>query len=132
MIQSAVPPIAKSAFLSGVHQKGDQYRMALYDKAADLGARTKSYTRDGEARGEGYAAGGKLIDDWKVVETPAGAHVEFGAVIWPGATLKAAGAMVYNASRPGNPAIAVLSFGEEVASTRAPFTVRLEDKLLTL
>lgn len=44
--------------------------------------------------------------------------------IWRGATIHAAGALVYNATR-GNKALAVLDFGRVVSSTNGPFSVEL-------
>jgi hypothetical protein len=47
-----------------------------------------------------------------------------GSIVWPGSTIRARGALVYNFSRD-NRAVAVLDFGAEVASTNDKFTVTL-------
>lgn len=132
MIEQGIPRSARAGFLSGVHKASHTYRMALYGPGAALSKDVREYTPKGEVVGKGYTAGGRKIDDWRVVEAGEGAAIAFDAVVWPDATIKAAGAVVYNDSVPGKPVVAVLTFGKDVISTDAPFIVRLEGRLLTI
>lgn len=105
------------------HRREDDYRLALFTAAADLGPHTRRYTPEGEAQGEGYAAGGIALGPPRL-----GRDRPFltwtGEAVWPEATLTAAGALIYNATREGR-AIAVLDFGRDVTSTRGEFVVPL-------
>lgn len=110
---------------NGVHQPDDEYRIALYGETAALSPATVAYTPQGEVSGQGYKAGGQPMKG-----RVSGVHAGVGWVSWKDsprwndATIKAHGALLYNASK-GNRAMAVYSFGECVTSTNGPFVVPL-------
>jgi hypothetical protein len=115
----------KLEFLDGVHQAGDEYRVALYTNAASLDEDTTAYTTSGEVVGAGYTAGGQVLSGRTTVLDPSGvAYLDFADPLWPVSTLVGRGALIFNASR-GNAAIAVLNFGGDVSSANGPFTVIL-------
>jgi len=126
MIVSSVPAQARLDMLEAAMPAADEYRLALYAPNAALGEGTPAYTPDGEVKGSGYEAGGALLDEHEIGMTDSGdAFLRFGNVSWPIATLRARGALVYNATKPDKPALAVLDFGETVSSTNGPFLVEL-------
>ena len=120
--------VAKAAFLAGVHRDSDQYAVALYEHG--IGPDTEAYTTRGEVSGAGYTAGGQLLKGWKAATKDGAAGIKADDAQWPVCTVKAAGALVYNASHADKPAVLVLGFGESVVSTNGPFTVRMPEWLL--
>jgi hypothetical protein len=109
---------------NGVHQPGDEYRMALYTGAASLDEDTAAYTATGEVVGVGYTAGGQVLTGRVVALDGVVAYLSFDDPVWDPATIAADGALVYNATR-SNKALAVFAFGSTVSSTNGPFTVDL-------
>jgi hypothetical protein len=112
MIIHGIALEAKKALITGVHQPGDDYRIALYSAAAKIGPTTKAYTTDGEIKGMGYTAGGVALKGHRTGIIGKNAFITFDDVILKSATFSAAGAMIYNASK-GNAALIVLSIGSE-------------------
>jgi len=107
---------AKLAFLSGEFQPGDDYYVALYTSAATLSPYTETYTPAGEAKGQGYKAGGQKLSGGKCALDGVTACMTFDSTMWANATINARGAMIYNRSR-GNKALVVVDFGQDVIST---------------
>ena len=112
MIIHGIALEAKKALITGVHQPGDDYRIALYSAAAKIGPTTKAYTTDGEIKGIGYTAGGVTLKGHRTGIIGKNAFITFDDVILKSATFSAAGAMIYNASK-GNAALIVLNIGSE-------------------
>ena len=112
MITQGIALEAKKALITGVHQPGDDYRIALYTAAAKIGPTTKAYTTDGEVKGMGYTAGGVALKGHRTGIIGKNAFITFDDVVLKSATFSAAGAMLYNASK-GNAALIVLSIGSE-------------------
>ena len=112
MIIHGIALEAKKALITGVHQPGDDYRIAFYSAAAKIGPTTKAYTTDGEIKGIGYTAGGVALKGHRTGIIGKNAFITFDDVILKSATFSAAGAMIYNASK-GNAALIVLSIGSE-------------------
>ena len=112
MIIHGIALEAKKALITGVHQPGDDYRIALYSASAKIGPTTKAYTTDGEIKGMGYTAGGVALKGHRTGIIGKNAFITFDDVILKSATFSAAGAMIYNASK-GNAALIVLSIGSE-------------------
>ena len=112
MIIHGIALEAKKALITGVHQPGDDYRIALYSAAAKIGPTSKAYTTDGEIKGIGYTAGGVTLKGHRTGIIGKNAFITFDDVILKSATFSAAGAMIYNASK-GNAALIVLSIGSE-------------------
>ena len=112
MIIHGIALEAKKALITGVHQPGDDYRIAFYSAAAKIGPTTKAYTTDGEVKGMGYTAGGVALKGHRTGIIGKNAFITFDDVVLKSATFSAAGAMIYNASK-GNAALIVLSIGTE-------------------
>ena len=112
MIIHGIALEAKKALITGVHQPGDDYRIAFYSAAAKIGPTTKAYTTDGEIKGIGYTAGGVTLKGHRTGIIGKNAFITFDDVILKSATFSAAGAMIYNASK-GNAALIVLNIGTE-------------------
>jgi hypothetical protein len=112
------------------------FKIALYTSTADLTPATTAYTTSGEVAGSGYTAGGAVLTALRlgppaVFGTPTvpgtdgtTALVSFEDAAWPAATFSARGALIYNSSVAGNPAVAVLDFGADRSSAGNTFTVR--------
>jgi hypothetical protein len=112
MIIHGIALEAKKALITGVHQPGDDYRIAFYSAAAKIGPTTKAYTTDGEIKGIGYTAGGVTLKGHRTGIIGKNAFITFDDVVLKSATFSAAGAMIYNASK-GNAALIVLNIGSE-------------------
>ena len=61
MITQAKCRSYKVDLFDGVHQPGDDYRLALYTNAATLDKNTTAYSSTGEVVGPGYTAGGQSL-----------------------------------------------------------------------
>jgi hypothetical protein len=112
MIIHGIALEAKKALITGVHQPGDDYRIALYTAAAKIGPTTKAYTTEGEIKGMGYTSGGVALKGHRTGIIGKNAFITFDDVVLKSATFSAAGAMIYNASK-GNAALIVLNIGSE-------------------
>ena len=75
-----------------------------------------------EATGTNYSAGGQGLDSPVISLSGDTALVDFADEVFSNLTITAAGALLYNSSA-SNKAIAVFSFGSNVASTAGDFTV---------
>jgi len=104
----------KRELLLGVHNFASHtFKIALYTGAADLSASTSTYTTAAEVVGAGYDAGGKGLVAIHPVTEGSAALASFGDVTWPGSSFVTRGALIYNSSVAGNPAVAVLDFGAD-------------------
>ena len=112
MITQGIALEAKRALISGVHQPGDDYRIAFYSASAKVGPQTKAYVTEGEIKGKGYKAGGVTLKGHRTGIIGKNAFITFDDVVLKSATFSAAGAMIYNASK-GNAALIVLNIGSE-------------------
>ena len=112
MIIHGIALEAKKALITGVHQPGDDYRIALYSASAKIGPTTKAYTTENEIKGIGYTAGGVTLKGHRTGIIGKNAFITFDDIVLKSATFAAGGAMIYNASK-GNAALIVLSIGSE-------------------
>lgn len=121
--------------LEGKHDfraAGHVFKMALYTSAASLDANTTAYTATNEVSGTGYTAGGMALTNVNpalvdLVNLPGRkrAVADFGDVVWAGATFTARGALIYNSSQAGNPAVQVLDFGFDRVLVSQTLTVTI-------
>ena len=123
-----MPTSFKVQILKGVHNfstgSGQTFKIALYDNNATFTAATTAYTTTNEVTASGsYAAGGGTLT--KVTPTSSGttALTDFADISFTTATITAFGALIYNDTATGNPAVAVLDFGGSKASTAGTFTI---------
>ena len=115
----------KADVLAGVHQPGDDYKIALFTSAATLGAATTAYSTTNEVSGTGYTAGGASLQGYTPGAASGVAWIDWATdPSWANATITARGALIYNATR-ANKALGVLDFGADISSTADTFTVTL-------
>jgi hypothetical protein len=101
------------------------FKIALYDSSATLDATTTAYTASGEVSGTGYSAGGETLSvSTNPTTSGTTAFLSFSDVTWSAATITARGALIYLADGVTDPAVAVLDFGSDIASTNGDFTVQ--------
>jgi hypothetical protein len=112
MITQGIALSAKQAFLIGLHQPNDQYKIALYRTDAKIGPELQKYTPNGEISGNMYEAGGIKLSGFKTGVAGKSAWVSFDDIKLSRASFQAAGAVVYNASKD-NAVMCVLAFGGE-------------------
>ena len=116
---------AKLDFLTGVHEKTDKYKIALYSPAAQLTPFCEEYSKQDEVVGQGYVAGGMELQGYSAYCEGIEACIEWTKeTLWKNASITARGAVIYNASK-GNRAILVMDVtdvhGNPVTSTNGNF-----------
>ncbi len=118
----------KVEILKKVHDftasSGDTFRLALYTSSASLDADTQAYTTGGEVSGTGYTAKGEALTSSTPVLSGSTAICDFGDAQFPSSTITARGALIFNDSATGDPAVCVLDFGADKSSTAGDFVVQ--------
>jgi len=108
-------------FSSGTSQT---FKIALYTSSATLDATTTAYSTTNEVSGTGYTAGGNTLS---IAANPASsgttAFLDLADTTWSSSSITARGALIYK-SATGNPAIAVIDFGEDKQTSSADFVVQ--------
>jgi len=102
---------------------GDTFKIALYDNNASFTAATTAYTATDEVTGTGYTAGGNTLTRIDPTSSGTTAFTDFADTTWSSSTITARGALIYNDSAAGDPAVVVLDFGSDKTSTNGDFTV---------
>ena len=128
-ITTAMCSSFKEELLGGVHDLDTHtLKLALIKPSptGTFGAATTNYSQltssSDEATGTNYSAGGQNLDSASITLSGTTAFVDFADEVFSNLTITAAGALIYNSSA-SNKAIAVFSFGSNVASTAGDFTV---------
>jgi hypothetical protein len=70
-----------------------------------------------------YAAGGGALTNVTPTSTGTTAFTDFADLSFTSATITAYGAMIYNDTAAGNPAVCILDFGGAKTSTSGTFTI---------
>jgi hypothetical protein len=113
--------------LAGTHNfttgTGDTFKLALYDNSAAFTAATTAYTVTNEVSGTGYSAGGGTLTNVTPTSSGTTAFIDFADLTFSTATITARGALIYNSSAAGNPAVCILDFGADKTSTAGDFTI---------
>jgi len=124
---SVVCNVFKTDVLKGVHNftnGGNTFKLSMYTSSATLGKSTTSFTTDNQVSSSGYSSGGKAL----VSTTPAlstnTAVCDFANLSFVGVSLTARGALIYNDTASGDPAVAVLDFGGDKTATSGTFTIQ--------
>ena len=119
----------KQELLGGVHDLDTHSLKLALIKPSPTGNFNKATTNyseltgsSDEATGTNYSAGGQVLDSPVISLSGDTAIVDFADEVFSNLTITAAGALLYNTSA-SNKAIAVFSFGSNVASTAGDFTV---------
>lgn len=124
-ITTAMCSSFKEELLKGVHDfENDTFKIALYTSSATLDASTTAYTATNEVSGTGYTAGGEELDSPTVTLSGTTAFVDFADETWASSSITARGALIYNSTAAGNPAVAVFDFGGDKTSTAGDFVVQ--------
>ena len=117
----------KKEILEAVHNfkiaGGDTFKIALYTNSASFDASTTAYTATNEVSGTGYSAGGNTLTLVDPTTSGTTAFTDFADTTWSSSTITARGAMIYNDTAAGNPAVVILDFGSDKTSTNGDFTV---------
>lgn len=126
-ITQAMTTSFKQELLEGVHDfTTHTFKIALYSSSATLSAATTAYSATNEVSGTNYTAGGNTLTVTGGAVSTSGttAFIDFADTTWSAASITARGAVIYNSSAAGNPAVAVLDFGADKTSTDGDFTVQ--------
>ena len=118
----------KQELLQGVHNftasTGDSFKLALYTNSASFTAATTAYTASNEVGNSGsYAAGGGTLTNVTPTTSGTTAFADFADLTFTSATITARGALIYNDTAAGDPAVVVLDFGTDKTSTAGDFQV---------
>jgi hypothetical protein len=117
----------KQEILQGVHDftasTGDTFKLALYTSSATLDASTTAYSVTNETSGAGYSAGGGALTNVTPTTSGTTAFTDFDDLTFSAATITARGALIYNDTAAGDPAVVVLDFGSDKTSTSGDFTI---------
>ena len=118
----------KQELLQGKHDftasTGHTFNLALFTSSATLGASTTDYSTTNEVSGTGYSAGGSPLTNVTPSLDGTTAITDFADLSFTTATITARGALIYNDTATGNPAVAVLDFGSNKTSTSGTFTIQ--------
>ena len=123
----------KKELLQGSHDfdaSTDTYKLAMYTSSATLGKSTENYsTNPGggsntEVTSSGYTAGGGTLVNQGVKVSSSVAITDFADLSFVGVSLTARGALIYNDTASGDPAVAVLDFGGDKTATSGTFTIQ--------
>lgn len=117
----------KKELLEGKHNflasGGNSFKIALYTSSAQLDASTTAYATTNEASGTGYTAGGNALTNVNPTTTNTTAYTDFADTSWTSSTITANGALIYNDTQTGDPAVAVLAFGSDKSSSNGTFSI---------
>jgi hypothetical protein len=118
----------KVELMRGVHNftasTGNTFKLALYNNSASFTAATTAYTNTNEVPNSGsYAAGGGTLTNITPTSTGTTAFTDFADLSFTSATITAFGALIYNDTAAGDPAVCVLDFGGAKTSTSGTFTI---------
>jgi len=118
----------KVELMQGVHNftasTGNTFKLALYDNSASFTAATTAYTSSNEVGNSGtYSAGGGTLTNVTPTSSGTTAFTDFADLSFTSATITAYGALIYNDTAAGDPAVCVLDFGGAKTSTNGTFTI---------
>ena len=127
-ITTAMCTSFKKELLEAVHNfknsGGSTFNLALYTSSASLGAGTTAYTTSNEASGTNYTAKGAALTRVDPSSSGTTALTDFADLTFSNATVTARGALIFNDSASGDPAVCALDFGGDKTSTAGDFTIQ--------
>ena len=136
-ISQAMCTSFKKELLEGVHNfknsGGSTFKLALYaissggknSSTASLSTTTTAFTTLGEVTSTGsYSTGGGSLTRVDPTTSGTTAFTDFADISFTTATITARGALIYNDSASGNPAVCALDFGGNKTSTSGTFTIQ--------
>lgn len=118
----------KKELMQAVHNftasTGNTFKLALYDNSASFTAATTAYTNTNEVANSGtYSAGGGTLTNITPTTSGTTAFTDFDDLSFTSATITAYGALIYNDTAAGDPAVCVLDFGGAKTSTSGTFQI---------
>jgi len=127
-ISTAMCTSFKVEILKAVHNftatPGNTFNLALYTSSATLGAATTAYSSSNEVSGTNYTAKGAALTSVTPVASGTTALGDFADLTFSNATVTANGALIFNDSASGDPAVCSLAFGGDKTSTAGDFTIQ--------
>ena len=112
---------AKHNFLAS---GGNTFNLALYTSSASLGAGTTAYTTSNEVSGTGYTAKGAALTNVNPTTSSTTAFTDFADLTFSSSSITARGALIFNDSASGDPAVCALDFGGDKTSSSGDFTIQ--------
>jgi len=127
-ITTAICTSFKQELMEAVHNfknsGGSTFNLALYTSSASLGAGTTAYTTSNEVSGTNYTAKGASLTRVDPSTSGTTALTDFADLTFSNATVTARGALIFNDSASGDPAVCALDFGGDKTSTAGDFTIQ--------
>ena len=127
-ITTAMCTTFKKEILEAVHNfknsGGSTFNLALYTSSASLGASTTAYTTSNETSGTGYTAKGAALTRIDPSNDGTTAFTDFSDLTFSSSTFTARGALIFNDSASGDPAVCALDFGSDKTSNSGDFTIQ--------
>ena len=127
-ITTAMCTTFKKEILEAVHNfknsGGSTFNLALYTSSASLGASTTAYTTSNEASGTGYTAKGAALTRIDPSNDGTTAITDFANLTFSSSSITANGALIFNDSASGDPAVCALAFGGDKTSSSGDFTIQ--------
>ena len=127
-ITTAMCTTFKKELLEAVHNfkntAGSTFNLALYTSSASLGAGTTAYTTSNEVSGTGYTAKGASLTRVDPSNDGTTAITDFSDLTFSSSTITARGALIFNDSASGDPAVCALDFGSDKSSSSGDFTIQ--------
>ena len=127
-ITTAMCTTFKKEILEAVHNfknsGGSTFNLALYTSSASLGASTTAYTTSNEASGTGYTAKGAALTRIDPSNDGTTAITDFTDLTFSSSSITARGALIFNESASGDPAVCALDFGSDKTSNAGDFTIQ--------
>ena len=103
----------------------DTFKIALYTSSASLGASTTAFSTSNEVSDSGsYSSGGGSLTSVTPTTSGTTAICDFADISFTSATITARGALIYNDTASGDPAVCVLDFGGDKTATSGTFTIQ--------
>ena len=127
-ITTAMCTTFKKELLEAVHNfkntGGSTFNLELYTSSASLGAGTTAYTTSNEVSGTGYTAKGASLTRVDPSNDGTTAITDFSDLTFSSSTITARGALIFNDSASGDPAVCALDFGSDKSSSSGDFTIQ--------
>lgn len=127
-ISTAMCTSFKQELLEAVHNfknsGGSTFNLALYTSSATLNASTTAYSTSNEVSGTNYTAKGASLTRVDPSTSSTTALTDFADLTFSNATVTANGALIFNDSASGDPAVCTLAFGGDKTSTAGDFTIQ--------
>ena len=112
---------AKHNFLAS---GGNTFNLALYTSSATLGASTTAYSATNEVSGTGYTAKGAALTNVNPTTSGTTAFTDFADLTFSPSSITARGALIFNDTASGDPAVCALDFGADKTSSSGDFTIQ--------